>query len=186
MTDTGFYVPEEDYARLSEVYGYHPETGQLVPVPYPNVQFRKETIALESGGGGLVSTMDDYSRFAQMLLNEGQYNGQMILKPETVKLMRTNVLPEGVQLSSLGQNNGEAREGLGFGLDLGLLIDAEAGGLPHPDGSYFWGGAAGTWFWVDPQNDLFFIGMIQIFSQGGAPVETRDTSAKFVYDALGK
>ena len=186
MTDTGFYVPEEDYARLSEVYGYHPETGQLVPVPYPNVQFRKETIALESGGGGLVSTMDDYSQFAQMLLNEGQYNGQMILKPETVKLMRTNVLPEGVQLSSLGQNNGEAREGLGFGLDLGLLIDAEAGGLPHPDGSYFWGGAAGTWFWGDPVNDLYFIGMIQVFTQGGAPVETRDTSARFVYDALIK
>jgi len=184
MTDTGFYVPEADYDRLSEVYGYHPETGQLVPVPYPNVQFRKETVAFESGGGGLVSSMDDYTRFAQMMLNEGALDGARLLKAETVKLMRTNVLPEGVKLSSLGQNQGEAREGLGFGLDLGLLTDADAGDFPHGEGSYFWGGAAGTWFWIDPTNDLFFVGMIQIFDQGGEPVETRDVSARYVYKAL--
>ena len=184
MTDTGFYAPDEDYDRLSEIYGYHPETGQLVPVPYPQVQFRKETIAFESGGGGLVSTMNDYSRFAQMMLNDGSLDGVQLLKPETVKLMRTNVLPEGVKLSSLGQNRGEAREGIGFGLDLGLLLDAEAGGFPHAEGSYFWGGAAGTWFWVDPANDLYFIGMIQIFDQGGEPVETRDISSAYVYRAL--
>lgn len=184
MVDTGFYVPEEDYARLSEAYGYHPETGQLVPIPYPALQFRKETVAFESGGGGLVSTLDDYGRFAQMLLNEGVLNGARLLKPETVRLMRTNVLPEGVSLSTLGQNTGEIRAGLGFGLDLGLSMDAEAGDFPHPAGSYFWGGAAGTWFWVDPVNDFFFIGMIQMFDQGGPEVETRDTSAKFVYEAL--
>jgi len=184
MSDTGFYAPEEDYARLSEVYGYHPETGQLVPIPYPNVQFRRETIALESGGGGLVSTMNDYTRFAQMMLNEGELDGTRLLKAETVQLMRTNVLPGGMNLSSLGQNSGEVREGLGFGLDLGLLVDSDAGDFPHPSGAYFWGGAAGTWFWVDPVNDLFFIGMIQIFDQGGPDVETRDTSARYVYQAL--
>ncbi len=184
MTDTGFYVPAENYDRLSEIYGYHPETGQLVPIPYPQLQFRKETIAFESGGGGLVSTMDDYSRFAQMMLNEGTLDGARLLKPETVQLMRTNVLPEGVVLSSLGQNTGEARKGIGFGLDLGLLTDAEAGGFPHAEGSYFWGGAAGTWFWVDPVNDLYFIGMIQFFDQGGKSVETRDISSYFVYNAL--
>ena len=186
MTDTGFYVPAEDYDRLSEVYGHHPETGQLVPVPYPNVQFRKETIAFESGGGGLVSTKGDYSRFAQMMLNEGTLNGERLLKAETVQLMRTNVLPEGINLSSLGQNAGETRKGLGFGLDLGILFDAEAGNFPHATGSYFWGGAAGTWFWVDPENDLYFVGMIQIFDQGGEGVDTRDASAKLVYDALEK
>lgn len=186
MTDTGFYVPEEDYARLSEVYGYHPETGQLVPVPYPAVAFRQETIAMESGGGGLVSSMNDYTRFAQMMLNNGELDGIRLLKAETVKRMRTNVLPDGVKLSSLGQNRGEAREGIGFGLDLGLLLDADAGGFPHATGSYFWGGAAGTWFWVDPENDLFFIGMIQIFDQGGEAIDTRDVSAMFVYDALAR
>lgn len=186
MTDTGFYAPAEDYDRLSELYGYHPETGQLVPVPYPAVQFRKETIAMESGGGGLVSTMDDYAAFAQMMLNDGELDGTRLLEPETVALMRTNVLPEGMQLSSLGQNRGEVREGIGFGLDLGLLTDPEAAGAPHSQGSYFWGGAAGTWFWVDPANDFYFIGMIQIFDQGGEPVETRDTSAGYVYGAMEK
>ncbi len=184
MTDTGFYVPAEDYQRLSEVYGYHPETGQLVPIPYPNFLFREETIAFESGGGGLVSTMDDYARFVQMMLNEGTLNGTQLLKAETVQLMRTNVLPEGVKLSSLGQNRGESREGIGFGLDLGLLLDAEAGDFPHATGSYFWGGAAGTWFWADPENDLYFIGMIQLFGQGGEGIDTRDVSARFVYEAL--
>jgi len=184
MTDTGFYAPEEDYHRLSEIYGYHPETGQLVPIPYPQLQFRKETIAFESGGGGLVSTMNDYGRFAQMMLNEGALDGVQLLKPETVQLMRKNVLPEGVLLSSLGQNTGEARDGIGFGLDLGLLLDADAGGFPHAEGSYFWGGAAGTWFWVDPVNDLYFIGMIQLFDQGGEQVETRDISSGYVYGAL--
>ena len=121
-----------------------------------------------------------------MMLNEGELDGTRLLKPETVRLMRTNVLPDGVGLSSLGQNAGEVREGLGFGLDLGLLLDAEAGGFPHGAGSYFWGGAAGTWFWVDPENDLYFIGMIQLFGQGGAGVDTRDASAKLVYDALAK
>ena len=186
MPDTGFYVPDADYDRLSEIYGYHPETGQLVPVPYPQLQFRKETIAFESGGGGLVSTMNDYSRFTQMLLNEGTLDGVRLLKPETVQLMRTNVLPEGVLLSSLGQNRGETREGIGFGLDLGLLTDADAGGFPHGTGSYFWGGAAGTWFWVDPVNDLYFIGLIQLFDQGGEKVETRDVSAGYVYGAVAQ
>ncbi|MEO9968326.1 MAG: serine hydrolase domain-containing protein [Hyphomonadaceae bacterium] len=184
MTDTGFYVPAEDYGRLSEVYGLHPETGQLVPVPYPEVQFRKETVPFESGGGGLVATMDDYSRFAQMMLNDGELNGTRLLKTETVELMRTNVLPEGIQLSSLGQNAGETREGIGFGLDLGLLLDADAGGFPHTTGSYFWGGAAGTWFWIDPAEDLYFIGMIQFLGSRGDDFTPRDTSAKFVYDAL--
>ena len=101
MTDTGFYAPDEDYDRLSEIYGYHPETGQLVPVPYPQVQFRKETIAFESGGGGLVSNMNDYGRFAQMMLNDGSLDGVQLLKPETVKLMRTNVLPEGAIINNV-------------------------------------------------------------------------------------
>lgn len=184
MTDTGFYAPAEDYDRLSEVYGLHPETGQLVPVPYPEVQFSKETVAFESGGGGLVATMDDYARFAQMMLSGGALDGTRLLKAETVELMRTDVLPEGVKLSSLGQNAGETREGIGFGLDLGLLLDAAAGDFPHTTGSYFWGGAAGTWFWVDPDKDLYFIGMIQFLGSRGEDFTPRDTSAEFVYEAL--
>ena len=186
MSDTGFYVPEADYDRFGDVFGYHPETGDLVPIPYPSVQFRKETIGMESGGGGLVSTMDDYARFSQMLLNCGSLEGVQILKPETVALMTTNVLPPEMVLFSDGSSGSDGFPGVGFGLEFGILIDPEQAGSKTPAGSYFWGGAAGTWFWIDPVNELYFIGMVQIFDRGGPnePVDFRGTSTEAVYTAL--
>lgn len=186
MTDTGFYVPEADYDRFSEVYGFDPESGALVPVPYPTVQFRKETIALESGGGGLVSTMDDYARFSQMLVNQGELDGARILKPETIELMRTNVLRDGQSLSSLGGNQGEVYNGLGMGLTFGTIEDPEAIPSKTPAGSFFWGGAASTWFWIDPVNELYFIGMVQIFDNNNpnGSLELREMSSEAVYDAM--
>ena len=186
MTDTGFYVPEEDYGRLSEVYGFDPESGALVPIPFPSVMFRKETIAFESGGGGLVSTMDDYARFSQMLVNRGELNGVQIIKPETLDLITTSVMPEGASMSTLGMNAGEQYPGIGMGLTFGTIEDAALAETQTPDGSYFWGGAASTWFWIDPVNELYFIGMVQIFDRGnpGEPLELRETSVKAVYDAM--
>ena len=186
MTDTGFYVPDEKYDRFSEVYGFDPETGAMVPIPFPGVMFRKETVAFESGGGGLVSTMDDYGRFSQMLINQGELNGVRILKPETIELMRTNVLRDGQLLSSLGINQGDVYPGLGMGLTVGTVEDPAAVPSVIPAGSYFWGGAASTWFWVDPVNELYFIGMVQVFDNNNpnGPLELRETSSAAVYGAL--
>ncbi|MFN3214305.1 MAG: serine hydrolase [Henriciella sp.] len=186
MTDTGFYVPAEDYDRFSEVYGFDPETGALVPVPFPGVMFRKETVGYESGGGGLVSTMDDYARFSQMLLNRGELAGVRILKPETIDLITTSVMPDGAVMSTLGMNGGEQYLGIGMGLTVGTIEDADLAETQTPNGSYFWGGAAGTWFWIDPVNELYFIGMVQVFdgNNPGEPLELRETSVKAVYDAL--
>lgn len=186
MTDTGFYVPEADYDRFSEVYGFDPESGALVPVPYPTVQFRRETIAMESGGGGLVSTMDDYARFSQMLVNQGELNGVRILKPETVELMRTNVLRDGQSLSSLGAGEGDVYAGLGMGLTFGTIEEPNALRSKTPVGSFFWGGAASTWFWIDPVNELYFIGMVQIFDNNNpnGPLELREASSEAVYEAM--
>ncbi|MEO0449788.1 MAG: serine hydrolase domain-containing protein [Pseudomonadota bacterium] len=186
MTDTGFYVPDEDYDRFSEVYGFDPETGALVPIPFPSVMFKKETIAFESGGGGLVATMDDYARFSQMLVNRGTLDGVQILKPETIDVIRENVLPEGAQISDGGLNLGRTYPGMGMGLTFGTIEDAELADVSTPSGSYFWGGAASTWFWIDPVNDLYFIGMVQIFDSNnpGEPLEFRETSAAAVYEAL--
>jgi CubicO group peptidase (beta-lactamase class C family) len=183
MVDTGFYVPEAKYERFGDAFGYDPKTKKLVPVPLPSVAYRKDTIAMESGGGGLTSTMRDYARFSQMMANGGELNGARILKPETVKLMRTDVLTD--QTVNIGGTLSQAQiDSLGFGLDLGIIKNpANVAGV-HGDGSYFWGGAAGTWFWVDPVNDLFFIGMIQRFTRGGPPVDFRGISADMVYDAL--
>lgn len=188
MVDTGFYVPEADYERFSEVYGYHPETGALVPIPYPQVQFRESTLNMESGGGGLVSTMNDYSNFAQMLLNEGSFGDAEILKPETVQLMSTNTLPDHLSLLSDGTADSDRLRGIGHGLNVGVMVDPELAERKLGKGSFFWGGAAGTWFWVDPENDLFFIGMIQVFDRDNklGALEINSTSSNLVYSAMAK
>ncbi|MEL6415428.1 MAG: serine hydrolase domain-containing protein, partial [Pseudomonadota bacterium] len=186
MEDTGFFVPEEEYGRFSEVYGFDPESGEMVPVPFPGVMFRKETVAFESGGGGLVSTMDDYGRFSQMLVNRGSLNGVQIIKPETLDLMTTDVLPEGAMLSQAGMNLGEVYPGFGMGLTVGTVLEPEAVPTKIPAGSFFWSGAASTWFWVDPVNELYFIGMVQVFDNNNpnGPLELRETSSTAVYGAL--
>ena len=182
MTDTGFYVPEEDYHRFSEVYGFDPETGAMVPVPFPSVQFRQETIGFESGGGGLVSTMDDYSRFAQMLVNRGELDGVRILQPETIDVITANAMPEGAMMS-YGE---ESLPGVGMGLTFGTIEDGEAAGTNTPNGSYFWGGAASTWFWIDPVNELYFVGMVQVFDNNNpnGPLELREASTNVIYGAV--
>lgn len=185
MTDTGFFVPEEDYDRFSDVYGYHPKTGEMVKVPYSPVMFKEETIAFESGGGGLVSTLADYARFCEMLVNEGAWNGVEIIAPETLKLMRTDVLTKDQVVNLSGNTTSLTPGSLGFGLDFGIIHNPEGdNGMRVGDGTFFWGGAAGTWFWVDPVNDLYFIGMIQRFAQGGEPVDFRGVSRDLVYEAL--
>ena len=184
MDDTGFFVAAEDYDRFSDVFGYHPVTKEFAQVPFPQVAFKKETIAMEGGGGGLVSTLDDYARFAQMLANGGTLDGEQIIKPETLKLMRTNVLKPGQKVNIAGTLTQAKTDYLGFGLDFGIVRNDGSGAVPYGDGTYFWGGAAGTWFWVDPVNNLYFIGMIQRFGQNGPATDFRGISGKLVYEAL--
>ena len=184
MVDTSFSVSKEKYDRFSDVFGYHPVTKQMMRVPFPQVAFKPETIAMESGGGGLVSTLADYARFSQMLANGGEFNGARILKPETIKLMRTDVLTKDQKINSQGTMSEEAVKMLGFGLDFGIVRNDGKNGARYGNGTFFWGGAAGTWFWVDPVNNLYFIGMIQRFPQNGPKKDFRGISRDFVYDAL--
>lgn len=189
MDDTGFFVPDEDYDRLSQVFGYHPVSKKFGPAPYaqfPEFAYRKETINMESGGGGLASTLDDYARFCQMLANGGTLDGVRILNAETVELMRTNVLKDHQKLSLSGTLDSAAADSLGFGLDFGVVTNRISNAPVPGEGIYFWGGAAGTWFWIDPVNDLYFIGMIQRFPQYGPNVDFRGISRAMVYDALKK
>lgn len=189
MVDTGFSVPAEKYDRFSDVFGYHPVTGEMGRVPFPAVAFKPETIGFESGGGGLVSTLADYARFSQMLANGGELDGKRILKSETIKLMRTDVLTEGQKVSMSDNLSsslpGATLEMLGFGLDFGIIHNDGSGKAVYGDGTYFWGGAAGTWFWIDPVNNLYFIGMIQLFPKRGPDAtDFRGVSRDFVYGAL--
>ncbi len=182
MKDTGFFVPEDKLGRFSDLLVTHPTTGGLSASGDRSTQFRRDTIAMESGGHGLVSTMGDYARFAQMLVNEGALDGVRILKPETITLMRTNVLPAGKSIFSDGSTQSGDTVGHGFGLDFGIIVDPSATGSRMPAGTYYWGGAAGTWFWIDPVNDLFFIGMIQRFPSLDRAF--RRQSGQLVYEAM--
>lgn len=186
MEDTGFFVPPEDYDRFSDVFTYSPDYDRVVRVPSETTLFREDTIPFESGGGGLVATLDDYARFCQMMLNGGTLDGHEIIEPETVELMATNVLPDHIGLWSNG-NSGSTNTtpGQGFGLDFGIVTNPEAAGSPQGEGTYYWGGAAGTWFWIDPANDLYFIGMIQRYSGNPASeYDPREASRTAVYNAL--
>jgi CubicO group peptidase (beta-lactamase class C family) len=176
MIDTGFYVPREKLNRFVKYYSYG-RNGKLklntIKDDGLNHDFTVNP-TFKSGGSGLVSTATDYMHFCQMLLNGGQLNGVRILSPRTVEMMRTNVLPPNVPPPTfLG--------GAGFGLDFAVVGDPIASGGYYGKGTYYWIGAAGTWFWIDPVNDLITIGMIQ---QAGDVPDVRGLSHTWVYQSL--
>jgi CubicO group peptidase (beta-lactamase class C family) len=186
MKDTAFYVPADKASRLSAVYvgdketGRIEEAGDLFGMKMPTYL---EPPAMESGGGGLVSTTMDYARFAQMIANKGELDGVRILSPASVELMDTNVIPKNVLVNSNGTSAARFNEAVGFGLDFMVVNDPRAAGTLEGKGSMSWGGAAGTWFWVDPTNDLVFVGMIQ--RMGGTGGDDLGTMARtLTYQAL--
>jgi CubicO group peptidase (beta-lactamase class C family) len=172
MKDTGFYVPKAKLGRMAMVHSDGPG-GTLAP-PAENPETFTVPPAGASGGGGLFSTSDDYLRFAQMLLNGGEFAGVRYLSPRTVEMMRTNHL-QAEALKTM-------RPGTGWGLDFRVVIDAAAAGEPTSDGTFDWFGIAGTWFWIDPKADLVFVGMIQ--SRGRANNEIQGISRNLVYQSL--
>lgn len=186
MNDTAFFVPAAEQARVATVYQWDRTAGKLAPMSDPPGRDFFEADHVESGGGGLVSSMHDYARFAQMLLNKGTLDGAKILKPETVELMTQNHIGD-LRVGFDGNAATSGNSGSGFGLDFSVIYDPVAAKTQQGKGTFSWFGIAGTWFWVDPTNDLFFIGMIQ--RRGGAgrgAVNFRAESVKLVYDALEK
>jgi len=161
MKDAGFYVPADKRGRFAA--GYHEEKGQLIAESTTNgipVDYATQPGAA-SGGGGLVSTIEDYYRFAQMLANGGELGGARILALSTVKLMTSNHLPAAMLTGQFGIGQHIMRPGFGYGYDCAVVYDPPEANLSDGKGTFFWDGAAGTWFWVDPANDIVFVGMIQ-------------------------
>ena len=172
MNDTDFHVPEEKVNRFAQVYGYV-EDGELVPGEgFPDANFLVDPV-FEGGGGGLVSSTMDYMRFIQMLLNGGELDGVRILSPLTVDLMHRDQTPKAV--------DGIGARGTSFGLDFAIIddpVEAES----YSVGEYYWGGAAGTWFWIYPTENLVFVGMIQQF--GSLTPDVRSLSRRLVYQSI--
>jgi CubicO group peptidase (beta-lactamase class C family) len=159
MKDTAFYVPKEKMSRLAVVYNGGTDGKTLVAEPHPDTI--NTVPGLASGGGGLWSTSGDYLRFAQMLANGGQLGGVRILAPRTLELMRTNHLSEKLQTGEFGIGMQRMRPGFGFGYDFAVFEDPLKANNPVGKGTFLWDGAAATFFWVDPANDIVFVGMLQ-------------------------
>jgi CubicO group peptidase (beta-lactamase class C family) len=170
MVDTAFHTPAEKQSRLATLYRASKSRG-LVATDNPLMPDRDTPPPLASGGGGLVSTIADYARFAQMLLNGGELAGVRILSPEAVTLMTANHLPDWMLTAGFGVGHQTIRPGFGYGFDGAVFTDPAAAGIPVGEGTYQWDGAAGTWFWVDPKNDLLFVGMIQLLSETAPPLQ---------------
>jgi CubicO group peptidase (beta-lactamase class C family) len=150
MVDTAFYVPAAEHGRLAAAFAKDPDTGAGVQLI--NVQ---DVPKFESGGGGLVSTAGDYARFLQMLLNGGRLDGVRFLSRKTLELMTAD------HLGSITGAPDLLLPGYGFGLGFAVRLQPGIAHVPGSVGQYFWGGLAGTTFWVDPAEALFAIMLIQ-------------------------
>lgn len=186
MKDTAFYTGPEKASRLAALYVGDPRSGKLVEAKsiasFTLPDYIKPPL-MESGGGGLVSTTSDYGRFAQMILNKGELDGVRILAPATVELMGTNAISKDVLVNANGSIGTRFNEAVGFGLDFLVVNDPRKAGSLVGKGTLSWGGAAGTWFWIDPTNDLYFVGMIQ--RMGGTGGDDLGTLARtLTYQAL--
>lgn len=151
MTETGFHTGGENRGRLAEPFASDPWTGDAV-----KLFDMTEKPAMESGGGGLVSTTMDYARFCQMLLNGGTLDGNRIIGRKTLQFMASDHLDPSVKI-----NGTLLSPGHGFGL--GFCVRTHEGLAPIAGsvGQFFWSGIAGTFFWIDPKEDLFAVFMSQ-------------------------
>ena len=183
MHDTGFTVPDGARHRLAALYIPAPGTGRamrydaLGDVVLTGRQFL-------SGGGGLVSTLGDYLRFARLLLGRGDLDGTRLLGDRTVAYMTRNHLPGGADLTTFGLPLfAETRfDGVGFGLGVSVVIDPVAYGTLTSAGDFGWGGAASTTFWVDPAEDLTVVFLTQLLPSSTHPIRTQ--LKQLVYAAL--
>lgn len=180
LADTGFWVEGEKQARLAE--------PQPDPVTGKKPLVRKVTARPRwiSGGGGMFSTALDYARFCQMFLNGGVLDGKRLVSRKTIELMTANHLPPGVKYAPLvpvmfAGISPTPEEGGGFGLGFGLRLEAGRSPLPGSVGDYFWAGAYGTYFWIDPKEKLITVMMMQAPAQR---LHYRYLIRHYVYQAI--
>jgi CubicO group peptidase (beta-lactamase class C family) len=180
MKDTGFFVPAEKRSRFVTLYRGN-EKGELVVDNFGSDYSSQPAMA--SGGGGLVTAAEDYFRFAEMLANGGELNGVRVLSPASVQLMSSNHLALHLLTGEFSIGLQVMRAGFGYGYNCAVVFDPALANLPDGRGTFFWDGAAGTWFWVDPTNDIVFVGMIQRRLAPGSP-NVEYLSRPLVYQAL--
>ena len=185
MVDTAFQTGVEKADRLVTFYGDDGRGGlsEMTTVLDAPINGFIHPPKFQDGGGGLVSTAKDYARFCQMILNRGELDGARILSPVAVELMSTNVIPDSVLAVQNPYRLLPFNPAFGFGLGFSVFNDPRRMGSVEGRGTLAWGGMGGTWFWIDPENDLVFVGLIQRMAD---PVssEFRGKARLYTYGAL--
>lgn len=182
MHDTGFAVPEAETGRLASLYRATPGGAMELAEDGPGSRYREGAVQMFSGGGGLVSTADDYLRFAEMQRRGGALGEARLLGPRTVRLMASNHLPG--DLASMGQKVWAevSFEGVGFGLMGWVMLDPARAQVVGNAGDYGWGGLASTVYWVDPAEDMVVLFLTQLAPSSTHPI--RKELRALVYSAL--
>jgi CubicO group peptidase (beta-lactamase class C family) len=158
MADTDFWCPPEKRGRMAKLYRMNPDTEKLEDVSFPHENGQP---VFEAGGGGLISTADDYLKFARLLLGKGEVDGVRLLRTETVEMMATNRLTDAQRaIPFMGMPFWLSQ---GFGLGLSVVLDADLHGWMGAGsaGAFGWPGAFGTWWQADPAEELVAIYLIQ-------------------------
>ena len=171
MEDTGFYIPENKLHRAAQGFDYSTNNypTHLKDVAKPPL--------MHSGGGGLVSTLYDYARFSQMMLNGGELDGVRLLSPKTVELMTSNHVETNVERGDLYLPG----PGYGFGLGYAIRLEPGISAMAGSQGNYRWGGWAGTGIWIDPREEMIAIYMMQDVASSAY---LRDRFKNLVYQAI--
>lgn len=183
MDDTGFAVSPRGVDRFASCYMAGPK-GVMLKQDDARASAYLETPAFVSGGGGLVSTVHDYLKFCRLFLNGGEVGGKRLLGRKTIELMTMNHLPGGKSLTDMSRSlfSEVAYDGVGFGLGFAVTTDPARTLLPGSAGEYSWGGAASTYFWIDPKEELIAIFMTQLLPSTLYPL--RRELRTLVYSAL--
>jgi CubicO group peptidase (beta-lactamase class C family) len=186
MSDTAFDVPSDKTERFTSCYQPEGKGPGLKLQDDARESAYAKPPKLESGGGGLVSTAQDYLRFCRMMLNGGTLDGVQILSPKTVALFSLNYLPGNGEVADMalpGMFSETSYAGVGFSLGCGVNVDVAKMRLPGSLGEYFWGGAAATAFWIDPKEELTVVFMTQVIGSEARLTLRRDLRT-LVYSAV--
>jgi CubicO group peptidase (beta-lactamase class C family) len=178
MVDTSFSCPEEKVDRLCALYEHNPKGDpRLLEIPFLNTK-------MESGGGGLFSTMSDYHNFCSMLLHQGEFNGKRLIGRKTLELMTVNHLPNNQDLTEMSESafSETPYAGVGFGLGFSVMLDPAKSQSVSDIGEYGWGGAASTVFMINPEEEMFIIFLTQLLPS--STYQVRRELRSLIYSAL--
>lgn len=184
MVDTDFHVRAENRHRFACCYAKHSDADGFKLQDDADDSAFLQPESLLSGGGGLVSTIDDYLLFCRAILNQGKLGDTQILQAQTVELMSRNHLPDGKDLGAMGQSVflETVMEGVGFGLGYAVVLEPERAGILAPPGELSWGGMASTYHFLEPQSGLVAVFMTQLIPSSSWPIRVQ--MKNLIYEAL--